>query len=280
MVILGCFWSCSIYDPPVKTPSFVSVDSFRFESQTAITGYNTQKITEAWIFVNNQSIGIYSIPTGRIPVLAEGNATIAIGAGVFADAVGGNKVLYPFFKQYEEKVVLTKEKTIHLQPVFAYDDSLKIPFSYYQDFEKSDSGFSVGRFGTLTLERPVVGATGSATSFGNRYGKLTTLSASDVIQYSNDVYLPFRQNGMPVYLEFDYQSTCEIAVGIYGKGSQVELYDLILRPVGTWTKVYVSLSDEAERFANGEKFRFFLRSGTAPGLGNSLSLDNIRLIQF
>lgn len=159
-------------------------------------------------------------------------------------------------------------------------EDIEIPFKYYQDFEKSDSGFTRGRFGTVELDRPLVGTSGSADAFGNRYGQLTTKTFDDVIQFSNDVYLPLRQNGMPVYLEFDYQSTCEIVVGVYGQSSQTELFDLVLRPTSKWTKIYASLGDEAERFQNGEKFRFFFRSTKAPGIGNSLSLDNIRLLHY
>ncbi|HRH33807.1 MAG TPA: hypothetical protein PKY12_02065 [Catalimonadaceae bacterium] len=280
---LGIFLSqgsCSIYDPEVKVPSYISIDSFSFQNQVTVNGYNTQSITEAWIFVNNQTIGIYPIPSGRIPVLVEGNASVSVGAGVIADGVNGNKVLYPFYQQFDQQVVFTKEKTTNLRPEFSTKSDLKIPFVYYQDFEKSDSGFTKGRYGTVDLDRPLVTGSASPESFGNRYGRLTTKNFDDVIQYSNDIYLPLRQNGMPVYLEFDYQSTCEIVVGLYGSNNPAEAYDLVLRPTSTWTKIYASLGDEAEAFAGGEKFRFFLRSATAPGIGNSLLIDNIRLIHY
>lgn len=273
------FWGCSIYDPPVKVPSFISIDTFSFSTDPAVHGFNTQSITEAWIFVNGKTLGAYSIPTQKIPVLVEGNAQIAIGAGVFADGVKGNKVLYPFYQQYQTEAIFEKEKTISLKPQFSYKDDIKIPFVYYQDFEKSDSGFTKGKFGTVNLERPV-NPDGSNQKFGNRFGRLRTQNDLDVIQYSNNVYLPLRQNGMPVYLEFDYQSTCELAVGIMGQSTQTEYFDLVLRPVAEWTKIYVSLSDEAEAFNNGETFRFFIRSTATPGIGNTLLLDNIRLIHY
>ena len=86
---------------------------------------------------------------------------------------------------------------------------------------------------------------------------------------------------MPVFLEFDYQSTCEVVVGLSGENSINKPYDLVLRPTSTWTKMYVSLSDEAQNhFASGEKFRFFISSVEAPGVGKSFSIDNIRLINY
>lgn len=279
IAIVGGFSGCSIYDPEVKIPAYVQVDSVSFSSDLATKGFNSQSITEVWIFVNNQTVGIYSIPTGKIPVLAEGNADISVGAGVIADGINGNKVLYPFFKQYVTQLVLEKEKVHKISPDFSYQDTLKIPFIYYRDFERTDSGFTQGKNGTVVLERATTAAD-DKEKFGNRYGLLKAINEKDVLEYSNDIPVPLRQNGMPVYLEFDYKSTCEMQVGISGVSSFAEYPDLVLLPRSSWTKMYVNLTDEAEAFPKGEKFRFFLRSTTTPGIGNSFSIDNIRLIHF
>jgi hypothetical protein len=126
------------------------------------------------------------------------------------------------------------------------------------------------------------------SQFGNRYAKLTTSSASDVIEFCNNAFVPMPTNGNPVYLEFDYKSTCSLFVGVHctiGGIAQGSIGDLVLNANEKWTKIYVSLSEETSKF-NTEasfqrkpaKFRFFLKTLTEPGAGNSLCIDNVRLI--
>jgi hypothetical protein len=79
-----------------------------------------------------------------------------------------------------------------------------------------------------------------------------------------------------------------VQVGVRGKVGTTAtgiVQDLILTPNSQWTKIYVSLSDETGQFHTESLaqrkpayFRFFLRTLPAPGAGNSLSIDNIRLL--
>jgi hypothetical protein len=276
------FGRCQYVDPPEKVPSFIQVDSFSFVTEDS-TGYNTQKIKDVWIYVNNQIVGIYSVPTGKIPVLAEGETNVTIQAGVYADGIKGNRVYYPFYQAFATKVNFEKAKVSKVKPLFRYANGLKKPFIYYQDFEKSDSGFSKGRYGNLTLERPLHSPGVDPSAFGARFGQLSARTDDDIIEFSNNVFVPLRQNGMPVYLEFDYKSTCNLQVGLEGfVGSQAPepYFDLILLPSENWTKMYVSLSEETQKFFANARFKFFFRTVPQPGANNSFSIDNIRLIQF
>lgn len=268
-------------DPPVKVPSYIQVDSFSFSTADS-TGFNTHRITDVWIYVNNQIKGTYAVPTGIIPVLAEGDADIFIQPGVFADGVQANRVYYPFYSGWNTRQVLEKGKVLTLKPGFTYGTGLRKPFLWYQDFEQSDTGISQGRYGNVALKRKF--HTGQPQSaFGLRYGILETNTGDDIIELSNNVFLPLRQNGMPVYLEFDYKSTCAIQVGVegfVGSSPPEGIYDLTLKPTDKWTKIYASLSDETQRYFSNARFRFFFRTLPQPGPGNAFSVDNIRLISY
>lgn len=278
LVIAG-FSGCSIYDPEERVPAYIQVDSASFITNSG-TGFNTSNITEVWLFVNNQSVGIYSIPTGKIPVLAEGNATISVSPGVFTDGVTANKVLYPFYSQYSIQTKLEKSKLTKIKPTFGYGSDVYIPFKFYQDFETSDTGIITSGRGTVSLTRSTITDPALETQYGKRFGRFTTQNDADIIDFSSVAYLPMRQNGMPVYLEFDYQSTCQVVVGVTGLNAKQPYHDLVLRPKDTWTKIYVSLSDETQNFGSGEKFRFYFSSVSAPGANQSFMIDNIRLIYF
>lgn len=269
---------CGIYDPEVRIPAYVQVNQVSFSTSPDTNGYNTANISEVWLFVNNQALGAYTVPTGKIPVLAEGNATVSISPGVYADGVLANKVLYPFYSQYAVQAVLTKEQTHVFSPHFTYEKGLKKPFTYYQDFELADTGFSKGT-GTVPLDIQPHNDPSLEAAMGKKYGILTTTTATDIIAYQNDKYVKLRQDGGPVYLEFDYKSTCEVAVGLTDRDLTGISSDLVLRPSATWVKIYASLSEEAQQsFPSGSGFRFFFRTILPPGAGHTLMLDNIRLI--
>ena len=284
LVFLFGLNACNTIDPPLNIPAYIQVDSFSFSTADS-TGFNTQKISDVWIFVNGQQIGTYSVPTKPIPVLAEGNATVSILAGVYADGVLSNRIYYPFYGEYKQTMVFGKGKVTKVIPRFAFESSLKIPFTYYQDFETSDSGFSKGTKGTVELKRLNHLNADSYPSLGNRYGSLTTTSDEDLIEFSNSILVPLNETGMPVYVEFDYKSTCEIQVGLKGakpNSPVLSTYDLVLKPRDVWTKIYVNLTDEIASLSQEKnlKYRFFLTTFNPPGAGNSLSIDNIRLLQF
>jgi hypothetical protein len=270
-------------------PSYIQLDSFSFQGNGPdSTGYPTHKITEAWIYVNNQFIGTYSFPTQKIPVLAKGSATLSVHPGVFTDGVRKNRVSYPFYEPYETKIQLEEGKVTSSKPYFKYKPFIKkSTFAYYQDFETTGSGITKGDFGTVEVNREVHPNTIPENKFGRRYAHLVALNNTDVLEYSSEEFVVLKTNKDPVYLEFDYKSTCDFTVGVKAKinASFGSASDLILMPASEWTKIYVSLADETANFnataANQQvkaRFTFFLRSITTPGTGNSISIDNIRLI--
>ena len=290
---MALFFSCE-EDRQAPVPAYLQINEFQFQGEEPdSTGYPTQRISDVWIFVNNQIIGTYSIPTGKIPVIAEGKARVSIQAGIFTDGMRKNRVYYPFYKAYEQDVVLEKGKTKILTPHFFFlpawkSKSLKIPFTFYEDFEVLNEKMIQGDAGTVQPVTAIHSNTALRNLYGNRYLEIRTVKDDDVIDVTNDVYLPLETNGNPVYLEFDYKSTCPVQVGLRGRvGNSFTgtVQDLILYPNSQWTKIYVSLSEETGLFhtealfqQQPATFRFFLRTIPAPGANNTLCIDNIRLL--
>lgn len=290
----GFFFAACQKDRQAPVPSYIQIEGYQFQNEGPdSTGYPTNRISDVWIYVNNQVIGTYSIPSGKIPVLATGRARISIQAGIFTDGIRKSRVYYPFYQSFEKDTVLEAEKTMLLQPRFSFlkqwkGKSLKKPFTFYQDFEWSDSGCIRGDAGTAVISRENHLNPQLENRFGKRYLKLSTSGDNDVIELSNNVYVPLETNGNPVYLEFDYKSTCPVQVGVRGKvGSTATgiAQDLFLNPNDEWTKIYVSLSEETALFhteALSQRkpayFRFFFRTIPPPGAGNSFCIDNIRLL--
>ena len=196
------FSGCEIYDPPKKLPAYIQVDSFSFSTNDN-SGFNTQKIKEVWIFVNGEQIGTYSVPTKPIPALAEGNANVEISAGVSADGITANKVLYPFYRQFKETRNLEKGKVYKFVPRFGYDSNFRKLFTYYQDFERGDSGVSKGSKGTVELKQETHAPSEAFSGFGSKYGRLTATNENDILEFTNEVWVKLNETGLPIYLEFE-----------------------------------------------------------------------------
>ena len=77
-----------------KAPSFIHIDDFIFNISNNNQGTNSEKISDAWIYVNGNLEGVYELPA-TIPLHYEGLK---------------NLVIYPVLKEME---LLQTEKNIH-----------------------------------------------------------------------------------------------------------------------------------------------------------------------
>ena len=64
-VLLLVNLSCQIIESPEKAPSFIHIDDFIFNISNNNQGTNSEKITDAWIYVNGNLEGVYELPWFR-----------------------------------------------------------------------------------------------------------------------------------------------------------------------------------------------------------------------
>jgi hypothetical protein len=281
--------ACELYRPAEVVPSYIRIDTFSFQDTVPDdTGYPTQRITEVWVYARNNLVGIFTLPTGRIPILSEGPTDLQIQAGVFTDGVRKSRVSYRFYEQYTEKAVLKKGQETLIRPRFRYPDRLKKPFAWYQDFESADTGYFRGEKGTVAILRETHLPSVDENLFGRRFARMRTVTDADVAEFRTQpfILLPTQSE---VFLELDYKSTCNIEIGVTGQvGGRLigSAADLRLVPRDTWTKVYVSLGEEtglfhSETFIERKPayFQVYIRTPQPPGAGQEVSLDNLKLIR-
>src|SRR5687767_2026929 len=72
------FTGCDKEEP---VPSYIHIDSISLNSIYSTQGTSDHKITDAWVFVNEQYVGVYELPA-TFPVLYEGTQNIRIKAGI------------------------------------------------------------------------------------------------------------------------------------------------------------------------------------------------------
>src|SRR5688572_13194974 len=89
--------SCNIINPAEKVPTFVRLDSIRVTTDSLVkTGTPSSKISSAWVYVNNDIVGVYDLPAS-IPLLIDANASVAIAPGINYTGLKDYQSIYPFY---------------------------------------------------------------------------------------------------------------------------------------------------------------------------------------
>jgi len=101
------FQSCKKADINDGVPSYISIPSIKVDSIQSGVGSNSNKITDAWIYFDNNLQGVYPLPA-TFPVLLQGKQNISIKAGIKNNGIAATRAKYPFYDYYKSKNVQTK----------------------------------------------------------------------------------------------------------------------------------------------------------------------------
>ena len=70
--------SCEIFNPEEQVPAYVHLDKIDLNTQSD-EGSKSHKITDAWVYLDDQLVGTFELPS-TFPVLTEnGNHNLKIG---------------------------------------------------------------------------------------------------------------------------------------------------------------------------------------------------------
>jgi hypothetical protein len=71
------FIGCSKFDPSEPIPSYIKIDAVSIDATTAQGSNNAKGIIDAWIYVDEELIGVFELPL-NVPVLKSDKRTIKI----------------------------------------------------------------------------------------------------------------------------------------------------------------------------------------------------------
>ncbi len=278
--VLFLFSSCDIINPEEDIPSFIEVKDFQLMTDPQTEGSNQHQINDVWAFVEGEALGVFELPA-TIPILATGNQTITLLAGIRENGLRSAPVIYPFYERYEEVINLVEGQTITVTPTINYVENSA--FEFQEDFETT----------TLKLERAIQRTTESSQiKEGIGAGRIKVDQSATVINSSiTFIDLP-TEGGLPVFLEMDYRTTLELEVGLIGfninagDANRAEIYKVTLCPIDQWNKVYINFQEELAITQFSGYQLAFRASTNDTGCGNINStnpevlLDNLKLIRF
>lgn len=272
---------CDIINPEESVPAFIRVEPFELETDTAIQGSDSHKITEAWLTVNGEFLGAYQLPA-TVPVLAQGPAEVLLEAGIKDNGISTTPDIYPFYTPYETSVNLTADETITLSPVVRYDPNTR--FAFIEDFEAGAT-----RFQDIIIGEGGVQVSDGEVFEGSFSGTIQLTEAVPVVEVATlNEFGGLTDRSPFVYLEVNYRSDAPVIFGLIGgKGtsSRTAVYEPGFNPKDSWNKIYFNLSGllatspfdthqiGLQAFLPTENGQLTLSQAT-------VWLDNIKLVHF
>lgn len=275
--VLFAFSACTIFDNEKTTFGFISVQNFTLEDNQGKS--LPSRVTDVWLYVDDQFLGVYPLPN-KIPVpIKEGNISLSIRPGIKPNGQNETSEEYPFFTPFDTIIQLESSKTITINPKVKYKPSCK--FDIVEDFELSNI-FNVGIGNSAQnpcLKR--IKEMGLSGSFGGVIDLNSNQKQCEMTHFSN---FSNKNNLLgKVFLETDYKCSEKFFVGtILQKGTQlIKSYDIVVVESDTWKRIYIDLTDKISK-PDVQSYQIAISTllDESKRSQASIQFDNMRLIHF
>ena len=246
-------------------PSYLSIENIVLSSN------NTENITDAWVYIDDNLQGVYELPA-NFPVLAQGKHKLRVKAGIKDNGIAGTRIAYPFYTSYIiDDQDFNSTETMIVSPEVSYLTNTNF---FIEDFESSG----------IKLEEALISDTSiiELQDGYNKYGAgvlIDSLITFEVVTTEQLSDLP--QEGAPVYLELDYKCNTRFLVGVYVNFPSVVLQkDLLwINPKESWNKIYVNLTSTVSESVGADFFKVFIAMKRDFAIDtNTIYFDNLRVV--
>ena len=266
------------------TPSWLVIDDISLSTNEVTEGSNSDGITDAWVYMDDQALGIFELPA-RIPILAEGEHSFIIYAGVKDNGISATRVRYPFYTRYEASLNLVKGQELEINPTVYYKSNVQ--FELLEDFEDVGIEFysapesDTAMFSIDDTNYPDI------VKYGSRCGAVFINETDSLFKAFTNTNLKLPQ-GEDAYAEIDFMNTNSMIVSLIAQnsgGSQEQPPIVLFNPQNesemVWKKIYVNLKENVSFEVNATSFELLLTSildeENSTGI---IYLDNIKVLRY
>jgi hypothetical protein len=246
-IFLSVAWfGCSKFDPAEKIPSYITIDKVDIETTAAQGSDITTAILDAWVYVNEELIGVFEIPF-TIPVLKSGTSNIKILAGIKRNGMKDVGISYPFFNPYEIKANLEEGKILKLDPVFTYKTDATV---WLEDFEGPGVKFTKTSRSDFDL---TITSTPGEVYEGNKSAKVIFTADDNLFEVETDEAAFNNFNfGSTIYMELNYSTNYQLTLGIFTRKTNelvatqrayINLFPSTETSTPKWKKIYIDLTE-------------------------------------
>ena len=283
LLFLGLILGACVKNNP--DPAWLEVTEWTLEANPTLNGEEgqlTQNITDAWVYVDEQLIGVFEVPF-KIPILKEGAASIRIYPTIRVNGIVATKMRNEHMVPFEVSGIFVKNQTLTIAPKTHYKDNVNFWTEDFEDINIKITDDPNTSSAHLTLANDTL-----KWFNGNYYGKVL-LSAQDSmwIAYTNqDQQLSIPKNKQAM-LEIDYCNTVPFTnyllfVNNNGTNENV-MVTMNKSPLNAlrWKKIYILLSEVITAGPNNTNYVQAFKAFYDNTISNNLILiDNIKVVYF
>lgn len=279
--ILASFLLSCKPDQEEGIPAYIKIDTLKSDLDYATQGSNSHNFTEAWVLVDGQLQGIYSVPA-LFPVLETGTRDILIRPGIKRNGAAAGRLDHPHFQNlvYNAQSLRIGD-TLVLEPSFELNTGITV---WFEDFEEAGFKFT----NTDNTDTNLVRIENDPNVFegiGSGYAYL--LNDQQSFSFFTTENFKFRF-GTPVYLEFDYKMAgfFKISLLVHNSNGGDNLRTVLFvapklddsgNPI--YNKIYISLSEIIATEVNATSFDIVFQGFTDIGQTNvPFFIDNVKVL--
>jgi hypothetical protein len=271
------FSSCRKENLKPGIPAWITVDTIAFQTVYVDQGTAMQKITDVWVFVNDQSIGAFQLPA-TIPILKEGTGELRLEAGIMLNGISTTRLPNMFFKPviYED-FNFVPDSTVLVSPETEYWET--VHFVWKEDFDAMSVSIDTTAKSKTNI---VLTEPGSDETFqGEHSGKIVLDSVHNFYEGASFTAFQLPTNGKPVFLEMNYKCNNMLVVGIFAQNTSqiIQQPVIFINPKDHWNKIYINLTSELQKHSDALDFKIFFGAVFSTQDEQAVILmDNIKLI--
>jgi hypothetical protein len=276
IVLLAAATSCEKFSGDQSVPSYISVDSIYLTTDYYTQGTSSQRITDAWVYVDDEFLGTFELPA-KLPVLQSGKHEVKIWPGIKRNGIAATRVSYEFYAPVVKQVTLGIDSTT-LLGVLKTTYQPTASFVWKEDFENVSLSLDTTKRSSAFIQRTAAGT--PFTFEGIHSGMVVLDSAHDFIECQT--HLEYLIPKAPVFLEMNFNLTNALVVGVFSYGG-TSLYQtpiITLNPTnGQWKKIYIDLTTTLNAYAGMSSYRVYFSAFKDAGMKQSTILfDNFKVI--
>lgn len=277
LLILIGITSCKKNNLEPGIPAFIQVDTITFQTMYVDQGTSFQKITDVWVFADDQTIGAFEMPC-LVPILKNVPGKLRLEAGIKLNGISSTRVPNPFFKPIiiedfnyvPDSVVIANFGTEYYETVV---------FAWKEDFEGVSISIDTTSKSTanIVLTEPGI----SETFEGNHSGKIILDSINNYYEGASFEAFNLPTDGSPVFLEMNYKCNNMLVIGIFAQDASQIIQDpvIYLNPRDDWNKIYINLTNKLKDYSNALDFKIFFGAiYDSPDDQTVILMDNIKLM--
>ncbi len=276
--------SCDKFEGNQTIPAYIRIDSISLTVPTPAQGSASSRITDAWVYIDEQLIGAFELPA-IVPVLSEGSRRLRVRPGIRLDGMVELRTFYPLYNDISLPITLIPDSVVNAQKPLNGKVTLTttyretVQFVWAENFEDDVFALDTTRKSASAFELTPTGS--PATFEGLHSGRIRLTKDKNLFEAAatEAIFLPAK--GSPVFLEMNYRCTNTLTIGVFSitSGEIIQSPLINLNPIATWNKIYINLTPNVSSATTVTKYKIFIAALLDEGLDESeILIDNLKLV--